>query len=126
MNKHTKELARFSESGKTFFFNEGEAKNGAKYLAINAIYGQGNQQRVVLFPPHYFQFHRHLTESIQKLTGFSGPGQEGLEPAVLELPTHCPDCSAQSAEWRIVVLAPTDWKIVCGNCDEVVSTSANG
>jgi len=70
MAKH-KEISRFSGSGKTFFLNEGEAANGTKYLAINAIYGRGNQERLILFPPHLLEFSEHLNKAIERLTGFT-------------------------------------------------------
>ena len=68
-----KEISRFSGSGKTFFLNEGEASNGTKYLAINALYGRGNQERLVLFPPHLLEFSKHLDGAIEHLTGFTRP-----------------------------------------------------
>jgi len=116
----TKEFSRFSESGKTFFFNRGVAGNGTPYLAINAIYGQGNQQRLVLFPPHYLQFHQHLEEAIEKLTGFSAPGQGEIEVPKFATPTKCPDCGSNCDDWRVVALTADQLKLICKECDEVV------
>ena len=122
MHNKTLELSRFSESGKTFFFNRGKAKNDTLYLAINAIYGKGMQQRLVLFPPHFFQFHDHLTRAVEELTGFSGPKQDPpeVQEQVFITPTKCPDCGSGCDDWRVVAIEPDELKIICTACDEVV------
>ena len=66
-----KELARFSAGGKTFFFNEMRAKNDARYLSINAIWGQGNKQRMTLFVPQLLDYARCLDEAIASITGMT-------------------------------------------------------
>lgn len=88
MSRH-EELSRFTGSGKTFFFNKGRAKNDTDYLAINALYGQGRRERMVLFPPHYMEFFKHLKSSVEELTGFKF-GEDLPEAS----PTHekCPNC----------------------------------
>lgn len=93
MSRH-QELSRFSGNGKTFFFNKGEAKNGTEYLAVNALYGKGNQERIVLFPPHFLEFIKHLKNSIESLTGFEVVPPKELQEAEPENPclNTCPNC----------------------------------
>lgn len=89
---HGDELSRFSSNGKTFFFNRFIAKNDAPYLAINALYGKGRQERMVLFEPHWLQFLRHLMASVEKLTGVEFP-EYIAKPAEQEPAEElCPNC----------------------------------
>ena len=93
MSEHT-ELTRFWSNGKTFFLNRGLAKNGAPYLAINALYGKGNRERIVLYEGHWMQFKRHLELAIEKLTGLKPADQVEQEtPKGPECPEQCPNCS---------------------------------
>lgn len=116
------ELSRFSASGKTFFFNKGEAKNGTDYLAINAIYGQGNRERTVLFPPHYMEYVKHVTKAVEELTGFT----RSQAPAPLS-EMKCEGCDAGPAKW--VALRTTDltkFVIACGDCNTVIFENVKG
>lgn len=120
MPRH-KELSRFTASGKTFFFNHGRAKNGTDYLAINAIYGRGNQERIVLFSSHYMEFYKHLIDAIGELSGLTPTQKELEDPSALPpWRTKCPKCGdddfavdINAPEWR-------EWAIVCKECDTVV------
>lgn len=109
------ELSRFTGSGKTFFLNRGRARNDTEYLAINALYGQGNRERLVLFPPHFLEFRKHLTEAIETLQGvqFNNSSQSPPTPSI---PKKCPSCSHGAADYEIVVHTPTDWDIFCESC----------
>jgi hypothetical protein len=89
------ELSRFTASGKTFFFNKGKASNGTEYLAINAIYGKGNQERTVLFPAHFLEYFKHIRGAIEKMTGMSFNGGMPSDPAapITPCPERCPNCN---------------------------------
>ncbi len=109
MAKHH-ELSRFSASGKTFFFNKGVAKNDSPYLTINALYGRGNQERLILFEPHWVQFKRHMEEAIASLTGFvivpkkEEPTKSGSLTTPITLATRCPSCGFGGGKWRVLVI----------------------
>lgn len=114
------ELSRFTGSGKTFFLNKGKARNGTDYLAINAVYGQGRQERLVLFPPHYLEFYKHLKAAIEQLTGFqaSQPSQ-GAPPLALE----CLGCGSGAARWEVKNYGgETGWWVIC-ECGHVLYKS---
>lgn len=83
------ELSRFSANGKTFFFNKGHTKTGGDYLAINALWGQGNKERVLVFPAHYLQFVKHATSSIEQLAGVDFAKEDAPAPAH----EQCPNCN---------------------------------
>ena len=118
------ELSRFSGSGKTFFFNKGEAENGTPYLAVNALYGRGQNQRLVLFPAHLFDFHRHLSAAIEKLTGFTAQTYVPEPVGTPDMPTTCTDCGSGCDDWRVLVISSSDWKLICRNCNEEIYTNA--
>jgi hypothetical protein len=110
MNKQ-QEISRFTSSGKTFFFNKGKARNGTDYLAINAIYGQGNRERTVLFPPHYMEYVKHVTEAVEKLTGFSKSTPN----------SGCPKCGEDRSNTRAAETPDHEyWVIVCRVCGTLV------
>jgi hypothetical protein len=117
--KH-KEHARFSASGKTFFFNEGRAKNGSPYLTINALYGKGNRERVILFEPHMMEFSRKLAQSIEAITGF-GMQKASAGPTI---PEGCPECSSSPKTWITRrELDDSYWVIFCGECKTIIKES---
>lgn len=122
-----KELSRFTGSGKTFFFNKGEAKNGTDYLAVNTIYGKGSQERIVLFPPHYMEFRKHITGAMESLMGvkFVDTLPPSPEPHVPELPIKCPKCGMGSDGYDIAVISPKQWIIECGKCITTIYDTAN-
>jgi len=115
------EISRFSSNGKTFFFNKAEAKNGSPYLAINAIYGRGNQERMVLFEPHMLEFRRHLDKAIGKVLGIVMKS-EGRE-VVPEIAPKCPNCEFECGAYEVMVWAPDTWNIYCSNCSTVLYES---
>ena len=88
------EISRFSNGGKTFFFNKGVSKAGDGYLAINALYGRGNQERIVVFPSHYLQFFKAVKAAIEQLAEVKLNGEAPAEPAEpsLPCPERCPNC----------------------------------
>lgn len=71
MRREHEELSRFSAGGKTFFFNLGRAKNGSRYLSINAMYGKGNMERLVIFPEQVVTFKDNLAKAIPHLMGLN-------------------------------------------------------
>lgn len=118
MKEHV-ELGRFSANGKTFFLNKGEAKNGSEYLVINAIYGQGRQERLILFPAHYIEFKKHFDQALEGLTGARWD-QKKDRPA-------CPDCGMPKIAWRTRASKDgSHWIIYCSECDEVIDMNHPG
>ncbi len=57
-----------SINGKTFYFNEGKAKSGVRYLAINARSGDRREQ-VVVFENQMAAFMQELTAVYKRLFG---------------------------------------------------------
>lgn len=120
MTYHRDELSRFSANGKTFFLNRATARTDTDYLVINALYGKGQKERLILFPSQYLEFHSHLTDAIEKLAGISfGPGAHPPTPAPPALPRDCPNCSHGSASWEVLHYNDTEWFIQC-QCGNVV------
>lgn len=124
MQARLKELSRFSESGKTFFFNQGEAANGTHYLAINALYGKGQQQRVVLFPAQFLSFFRHLKGAVETLEGIKlGESHVPATSVVPMLPYSCPKCPTSSGGWGIDIRPEEYWTITCDKCQTLIFDS---
>lgn len=126
------ELSRFSSNGKTFFFNKFIAKNDSPYLAINALYGQGRQERMVLFEPHWMQFLRHLKASISSLSGleFKEDMQDMQDVPALKIPLNCHNCGSSSGQWRIMVFTEDGeqaesslFDLTCNQCSQRVFSS---
>lgn len=113
--KHLQELSRFSESGKTFFFNKGTSDSGAEYLAVNVLYGKGQQQRVVLFPSHFISFFKHLKGAIEQVGGITINESTRPAPSREPLPTHCPACGASNVAFRVTVEPAA---VFCSKCLE--------
>lgn len=88
MRGQGREIARFSANGKTFFFNEMESKKGDPYLAINALYGQGRQERIVLFESHWPQFKRLINRVLDELMRVETDTPTQEEPLVIPC-TYC-------------------------------------
>lgn len=110
------ELSRFSASGKTFFFNRGKAKNGTEYLVVNALWGNGNQERVIIFPPHFLEFRKHLSQAIERLSSVSFSSSEP-KPA-------CESCGMPKRTWRCKSdLEETAWVLFCSECGAVQDQS---
>ncbi len=120
MPNHT-EITRFTSSGKTFFFNEGEARNGNKFLIINALHGQHTRQGITLLSGQYMEFANHLNDAIEGLTGFvrSSPSSQ---PTQLKLPVQCPKCDGGSAGWDLSVVTSAWWNVRC-ECGEMIYQS---
>lgn len=120
-SKHD-ELSRFTESGKTFFFNCGRASNDTEYLAINALYGKGQQQRLVLFPAQFLSFHKHLLEAIKRITGMTISEAQAEADVPALLPRRCPTCDYDISNYSFI---QTDqyWAVYCTNCREAVFSS---
>lgn len=115
-----KELARFSAGGKTFFFNEMRAKNDARYLSINAIWGQGNKQRMTLFVPQLLDYARCLDEAIASITGMTrnigNSGGSGI--------TGC-RCGAEKTDIRAAETQDhKHWVLMCRVCGIEVDSSS--
>lgn len=121
MPRKTRELSRFTNSGKTFFFNLGQASNGTEYLAVNTIYGRGSKERVVLFPSHLFTFQKHLREAIEEIHGVTfneaGGRARASEP---NLPQACPACEYG---WDAFRITPSR-EVFCDNCGHVICEEA--
>ena len=121
------ELSRFSGNGKTFFFNKGKAKTGSHYLSINALYGKGQQERLILFPPHYLEFYAHIKDALENLTGFTVgtlKASEAVEVPGPSLPFECPRCEA--GPWEFMISAAehgTEWHVYCDSCGEYITSS---
>lgn len=113
------EISRFAVNGKTFFFNKGEASNGAPYLAINALYGKGNKERLVLFEPHLFGFYKNFAVAFEEMTGLAigsappEPVEEEPEAATPRLPLQCSGCGRGADQSKVVWRAINDWQVVC-------------
>lgn len=129
---HGREISRFTGNGKTFFFNEMKARNKNKYLAVNALYGQGRQERMILFEGHYLEFLRHLQEAIEELSGFSlGMGVPEETPKALDmkqsdgsvdaLPMDCPECGYGDGAFELEIpLSGHIWWVKCCECGTTV------
>lgn len=109
------EIARFTSGGKTFFFNECEAANGNKFLGINTLWGENNQERLVLFPEQMLTFGQKFDRAMEAITGYS-PSQP------ISKLLECPDCNAPKKDWNT---RSTDeaWFLACGECGWVILTS---
>ena len=116
MPAHT-EITRFTSSGKTFFFNKGEARNGTDYLIINALHGQRTRQGITLLPGQYMEFASHLNEAIEGLTGFKK--SDDVLVVESDLPQKCPECGNEGADWEVVVFGVRHWRIDC-QCGTVI------
>lgn len=118
--KH-EELSRFSGSGKTFFFNHGVAKNGTDYLVVNAIYGKGRQERMILFPVHYLEFWKHLKGALEKMSGVTFGGsepqvelpEEPEAPRIPRISIQCTACGRGADQSKVVWWAVDNWQVVC-------------
>lgn len=118
MSQH-EEITRFSTNGKTFFFNKAEAQNDSVYLAINALYGQGNRERLVLFRPHMIDFRDHYDRAVEEILGM-----RPTEPGIAET---CPDCGELPAGWRVLQTREGDkWCIICDSCREIIFENVKG
>lgn len=114
------EISRFTVSGKTFFFNRMKARNGTDWLAINAIYGDGNQQRLGLFPSQMVEFYQHYKKAMEDITGMS--------PMERKITQECPDCGSGPDEWKPVDtdFEAGEWLIACTQCRTVIFENVEG
>jgi hypothetical protein len=110
MSQNHQELSRFSSNGKTFFFNHARAKNGNEYLTVNAIYGQGNKERIIVFEPQMPQFLKNLQRAVQKISGVSVASGEAV--------TSCPNCGMPKRTWRAITDEQGRWVLYCSECRE--------
>ena len=117
MGYNQTELSRFTGSGKTFFLNKGRAKNGTDYLAINALYGQGKREGLVLFSAHYLEFLKHLTAAVEELTGMTA---RKAAPA-----TGCTKCSSKHLSVRRT-LEDDYYLVFCKDCRELIFETEEG
>lgn len=101
------EITRFSSEGKTFFFNRNETRNGSYYLAVNALYGEGNRERLVVFENQMLPFRRHSDIAIGEILGAD----------LTEDEDRCPDCGSRKPAWEPRIdLDDTGWALVCTAC----------
>lgn len=116
----TTEVARFSNTGKTFFFNVGQAKNGADFLSINTLYGQGNQERLILFNSHLLEFRKNLEKAITGLTGatFAPLPTESAPIGPALLPERC-KCGVSYHEYRVSYIGQ-ELGVFCSKCGETI------
>lgn len=118
------ELSRFTASGKTFFFNKMKAKNGGEYLSVNALFGQGNHERITLFEPQLIQFVKHSQRAVEALTGLTYAKAEPsplVEAPADTIPTHCPACGTFHQKFGVSILNELGkFMIFCGNCGETI------
>lgn len=122
--KGHQELSKFTASGKTFFFNKLEARNGDPYLSINALYGQGNHERITLFEPQFLQFVKHSRTAVEEMTGmtFNTPQLEAAAPTPVEtlsIPTQCSKGHGYG-QFRVCPTGGGRSMIFCIDCDEVI------
>lgn len=109
-----KEIKRFSGSGKTFFFNSAISSNGEEYLIINALWGKGNQQRIVLFQTHMLPFAQALAASIAAITGFQPVAASAPEtPEAPEMPEYCPGCGCAGTKVYVELSERKEWVLRC-------------
>lgn len=123
MSRH-EELDRFHAGGKTFFFNKGKARNGNEYLAIKGLWGQGNQEQIVLFPGQMLQFYKLYLDALEELTGLRPGNSEVPEPAVQErlpgIPIECPQCGTPCDYYKVVAFDKDDWGLECSKCNKTI------
>lgn len=112
------EIVKFSAGGKTFFFNKNVARNGTEYLKVNALWGKGNREQVVVFPAQMPQFYKAFIAAMKAITGLS-PEEATAPPRTPSLPTRCPDCG-EAGTYRVVVESEQDWFIWCSECREEI------
>ena len=112
MERQHNELSRFSSNGKTFFFNKGVAKNGNEYLTVNAMWGRGNKERIIVFEPQMPQFLKNLQGAVQKISGVSVVS-EGPEK------TACQKCGMPKRTWKALSNEDGQWVLYCDDCGEV-------
>jgi hypothetical protein len=117
MTQHA-EICRFSSNGKTFFFNKAKAKNGSPYLTINALYGQGNRERVILFEGHFMQFYRCMKEAIGATFGVAVNGDGRLKGCDCGAPRE--DSVAYMSDNREY------WVLGCNACNSVFDQNKEG
>lgn len=124
MSKFGDEISRFHSNGKTFFFNKLEARNGNEYLSINTIWGNGNQERVVVFPEQMVSFYNGLKASIAEITGLA-PEEGGVAPEpAREIVNECPSCGSGPEAWGVRTKREgpeyqkriVHWDLVCNEC----------
>jgi len=106
-----KEISRFSANGKTFFFNKGVAKNGNEYLTVNAMWGQGNKERIIVFQPQMPQFLKSLRDAVEAIAG--------ITLASTSTPVACPKCAMPKHTWRALTNEEGQWVLYCSECREV-------
>lgn len=104
------EITRFSSDGKTFFFNKNRTKGDSVYLAMNALWGQGNRERLVVFENQMLPFRRKYTRSIGQILG--AEFEDDPEPT-------CPRCNSRAPAWEPVMHPDVDgWALVCLACGD--------
>lgn len=109
-------IDQFSANGKTFFFNEQEARNGSKYLRINALYGEDGREGMNIFQEHVLGFWNSLGRSIGEIWGFEPSERLQVNG---EFPEECPHCGAGRDKWFAFLEdgVPLDFRIGCDSCD---------
>ena len=113
MSIYGEQLAQKSASGKTFFFNRQEARNGTEYLCINSIYGDGMKERMVIFPSQIMEFRDGFNEAFEKFTG--------LKPTEVAVSEHCPECGSRPRDWGTLKSANGEMFVVfCRECREII------
>lgn len=121
MSSHGEEIFRFSQAGKTFFFNDVEARNGRHFGGINTMWGQGNKERVVIFPEQMLQFYRGTLKMVEHFTGLSPKDK-------LEKPLEkCYECGEPKSKLGVLRTKDLeDFLIYCGECRSVLLETRDG
>lgn len=119
------QISRFTESGKTFFFNREKTRGGSEYLAINTMRGSPPAyEKLTLLPGQFLSFRKHLTEAVEALTDVK------FTPDVPDVPTETPTpllphtCTNCAASWEKfdIAIFPTAgiWQVICTECNYVM------
>lgn len=114
------EISRFTNSGKTFFFNKKESRAGGDYLSVNAMFGKGRYEKLTLLPSQLLEFAKHLEGAVEDITGFKrSGGGSSVE--------RCHQCDSGPARHRVASSESGDqWIRYCFDCKEVLYENVAG